>query len=303
MPTLFPPNYPARPDAPLFAFGPAFAEAIARWIIAAFCPPEEDSAAEANIRGAASLTMLEAFHPRNQLECMLAAQGVAAFAGTMDSFDRAMRPGLKPAEIVKFRANAVQMMRAFSTVTHDLERRQVKPLPEPPPTAVPPPPPDADDTPPPRPDGAPADLGAYIRTPPEEPFVPMEPAIMVALATRPKPYRIVNAPQDQAPAPAPPPPAPEPRRSHGLLNGHHHTLNGDPLTRFLSARLDPDAELPPLVSEDEGAEIELEFVSTGDDPDIVAEREAWAAGNPDGKPIRVIRYGRVTPPEDPDDET
>ena len=50
-----------------------------------------------------------------------------------------------------------------------------------------------------RPDGTPGNLTAYTPKAPVVPYVPQEPAIMVALATRPKPWRQVNVPKDQVP--------------------------------------------------------------------------------------------------------
>ena len=50
-----------------------------------------------------------------------------------------------------------------------------------------------------RPDGTPGSLAGYLPKPPVVPYVPCEPAIMIALATRPKPWRMVNVPADQPP--------------------------------------------------------------------------------------------------------
>ncbi len=80
MPPLFPPEYPERPDAPLLSFGPSFSEEISRSVILAIWHDVDENPIQAEVRIAAALTMFEGFHPRDHLECMLAAQGVAAHA-------------------------------------------------------------------------------------------------------------------------------------------------------------------------------------------------------------------------------
>ena len=42
MPTLYPPEYPERPDAPLLAFGPSFSEEIARSVIGAIWHDDDE---------------------------------------------------------------------------------------------------------------------------------------------------------------------------------------------------------------------------------------------------------------------
>ena len=63
MRVLFPPDYPERPDEPLFSFGPVFAEEIARSVTQAVWHENREKPDEAEVRVAAALTMLEAFHP------------------------------------------------------------------------------------------------------------------------------------------------------------------------------------------------------------------------------------------------
>ena len=358
MPTLYPPEYPLRPDAPLLAFGPAFAEAVCRFLLHAVLPAGLENQHERQVLAAAALTMLEAFHPRDHLECMMAVQGVAAFAAMMECHRRINLADTTEAVAIKLRANITQLSRAFSTVQHDLERRHAKPLPARPPEAVSTPltppartpagetdiPPGGPETPvaetetvltETRPDGTPASLSAYAPEPPEPPYVPGEPPIMLALATRPKPWRMVNAPKEEATAApsSPSPPAssaslgafspgvfspgafspgafslgtgatPEPatgkpdpappagaRLRGGPLDWKERLFTGDALARFAAARFDPDAPVPPLVIEEEGAMVELRRV----DP-----------GGAEEPPI-VIRYGRETPPgaetgDEPDD--
>jgi hypothetical protein len=310
---LFPPEYPHNPSAPLLSFGPAFAEAIARAVIAATCGPDEEYPHEAGVRSAAALTMLEAWHPRDQIEVMLAAQGVSAFMMTMDCFNKARMPGVKAAETAKYASAANGLMRSFSLVLHDMEKRHAKPLPPRPSAAAPVTPPPA---PPPaaapadgpdggpendpacdplaeiRPDGTPASLKAYAIDPPEPPFVPREPAIMLALATRPKPWRMVNTPKPEEPQPAIMTEPPE-IQATGLYGDRIPT--GDALSRLASARLDPNAPTRPLVSEDDGALFELELVSTGGTEEGEAHKRAMMEEHPEGKPITVIRYGRRMP--------
>ena len=331
MPTLNPPEYPDRPDAPLLSFGPSFAEEIARSLIAVVWHGDEGAGTpDEDVQVAASLTMLEAFHPRDHLECMIAAQGVACHASIMDCFARAMNPEIDFAQGVKLRANAAQLARTFSALLRDIERRQAKPLPPggpskgeasgdsggPPPrksrarksaaTA-------GDDEPEDlltRPDGTPGSLAAYAPKPPDEDvFVPREPAIMVALATRPKPWRQVNTPKDQpAPEPVSIPASPEadtpvPRaRVSGILDPMARIFTGDALARFASARLDPDAPAPIFSFEREDSVFELELLDTG--PDSEAERAALAAAHPEGKPAVSIRHGHAPEPEpEPSDDT
>ena len=313
---LFPPEYPPNPSAPLLSFGPAFAEAIARSIISATCTPEEAYPHEANVRSAAALTMLEAWHPRDHIEVMLSTQGVGVFMMTMDCFNKARMPGIKAAETAKYVTAANGLIRSFSLILHDLERRQAKSLPPRPPAAepaAPPPPPPApassasdataakvEDAVPPhedplaetRPDGTPASLKAYAIDPPEPPYVPMEPAIMVALATRPKPWRMVNAPVPEPPAP---PIMTEPADvfAAGLVGERIPT--GDALSRLAFARLDPNAPEEPIRTDAEDAVFELELISTGGTEEGEAHKKAMIEANPEGKPISVIRYGRPIP--------
>ena len=124
MPSLSPPEYPDRPDAPLLSFGIAFAEEIARSTIAAIWAGDDDVPAETrDVRVAAALTMLEAFRPRDHLECMLAAQGVACHMAIMECFQRAILPGTPEPVAIKLRANATQLGRMFAALMHELDRR------------------------------------------------------------------------------------------------------------------------------------------------------------------------------------
>jgi hypothetical protein len=372
MATLFPPLYPERPDAPLLAFGPSFSEEIARSVIQTIFRGDQDEPHEHEIRIAAGLTMLEAFHPRDHLECMLAAQGVGFHCAIMETLARAMLPEQPEPVAIKLRANASQMSRTFSNLLRDMERRQTKPLPERPGQAPPTPgsggpgdgnspsgpgpgdpgldvtvaddpggakprtkrapakglaakaaiparfepaasfPPNRDDGPElpedieTRPDGTPGSLAGYIPKPAVVEFVPREPAIMIALATRPKPWRMVNAPAGEAAAE--PAPSPETQTageensvSRGPLDPRERIFSGDSLSRFASARFDPDAPIEKLVFEDEDSVVELELVSTGGDPAAEAERQAMIAAHPEGKPIAIFRHGTQAPPEDPPD--
>jgi hypothetical protein len=343
MTPLFPPDYPYRPDAPLLSFGPSFSEEISRSVIRAVWHGDPDQIEEGEIRIAAALTMFEAFHARDHLECMMSAQMVGLHAATMDSLARAMCPALSDTLVLKYRANAVQLTRGYSLMLRDLERRQGKDLPErpvPPPSSPPPgagttptgngPSPEGTDLDPPwsaepmmpedegdrpedietRPDGTPGSLAAYAPKPPVAVYVPREPLIMTALATRGKPWRQVNGPGDQADthgaadtvtgdgADAPPAPA-VPR---GMFDPGDRMLTGDALARFTSARLDPDAPVEALDFSDEYSEVELELISTGGDPQLEAERQALISAHPEGKPIKTIRYGTKKPPERPPDD-
>jgi hypothetical protein len=337
--------------------------------------------------------MFEGFHPRDHLECLLAAQGVAAHCGVMDAMRRAMLSNTPDLVAVKQRASAVQMARMFSNVVRDLERRQSKPLPKRP--ASPPessgsgsPPddplvpgdptpaasvaddPKRDDLPvkPPRakrgraktratdgtdiggtgpepnaeprqtscqadplqeqapnlddmpewpedistrPDGSPGGLTAYVPKAPVADFIPREaPIIMVALATRGKPWRMVNIPADQANAdPGQDPVSPVITETaddlhsstRGPLDLRERVFTGDALARFASARFDPNAPVEPLRFDDDDAMVELELISTGGDPEAEARRDEMIAANPEGKPIVTFRYGTRLPPVQPPD--
>jgi hypothetical protein len=366
MPPLFPPDYPERPDMPLLSFGPSFSEEISRSVIGAVRHDDQERPHETDVRIAGSLTMFEAFHPRDQLECMMAAQGVAMHAAIMDNLERAMQPDTALAMTVKLRANSVQLGRAFSVVAQTLERRQTKPLAQRPapspdrPPAAPPRTPDPGDSPgvappgdspgssppgdipsePPtsampaadpaaepalpedlvtRPDGTPGTLAAYAPKPPTRVFIPREAPIMVALATRPKPWRQVNLPGAGDPTGEPAAAAPavttnaaaavQPTRlaTRGPLDARERIFTGDGLSRFAATRLDPGTPFPgtPVpgaqadAEPDDEATFELEMISTGGDPGSEAERAAMMAAHPEGKPIVTFRYGSRKPPEEP----
>jgi hypothetical protein len=340
--------------------------------------------------------MLEGFHPRDHLECTMAAQGVALHCAVMDGLARAMRPGQTEAMVIKWRASAALMVRSYLAISRELDRRQSKPLPprppdpgappddprpDDPPPLNPPPPGPAHDTPAPegqatndpapagaarakprrkragaktapppasgeavaaspapfpdladlpevpedietRPDGSPGSLTAYAPEQPEQAIIPRIAPIMAALATRPGPYRLVNDPASQiepatgrprsppnenptpgaaaSPFDGPPPDVlaanREPSVPRGPLDVTEHILVGDALSRFASARFDPDA--PPPLFEDDASEVELELISTGGDLEAEAHRAAMIAAHPEGKPIVTFRYGARRPPAD-----
>lgn len=155
-----------------------------------------------------------------------------------------------------------------------------------------------------RPDGTPGTLTAYTPKPPVVPYIPpREAPIMVALATRPKPWRMVNVPKDQAPTdtvpdPGPPPAAlPEPERPvpRRPVDLRERIFTRDALARFASARLDPDAPAEPRVFDSDVAMVELELISTGGDPSAEADLAAMKAAHPEGKPIATFRYGTEQP--------
>jgi hypothetical protein len=158
-----------------------------------------------------------------------------------------------------------------------------------------------------RPDGTPGNLMAYAPKVPVVPYIPREAPIMVALATRPKPWRMVNVPKDQAPigpgevaADTSPPAAalPQPERPapRGPVDLRERIFTGDALARFASARLDPDAPVEPRSFEHEDSLVELELISTGGDPAAEAEQAAMMAAHPEGKPIVTFHHGTKLPP-------
>jgi hypothetical protein len=277
---------------------------------------------------------------------MLAAQAVASHNMIMNLHRRIMHPDTIELAAIKLRGNIALISRTFSNTLKDLDRRQAKPLQERPSPSPPKSgPPSGDpswDGPPARdertdtsntdgmatlagiaeepedlktrPDGTPGSLAAYAPKPPVEEFVPREPAIMWALATRPKPWKKVNASSDrpadrsndnEVPQPvASGVPAVEPasRSGRGPINLNEQMFIGDALSCFASARLDPNApvELPNF--DDEDSVVELELISAGGDPEMEAERRAMMAAHPEGKPIRTYRYGGLPPPDKPSDK-
>jgi hypothetical protein len=385
MPPLSPPDYPYRPDAPLLSFGPVFSEYISHSTMAAVWPDKNEDPHYANVRMAAALTMLEGFHPRDHLECMLASLGVAFYVAEMECLADAIKSDTPLADACKLRASAAQMHRCFSRNLIDMGRLQARKLPglpgeeEPPPdgpasgsgsrkpragkprspaaascpaksasVAVEPdaPPlaqigesgnddgvavePDApppaqigesgnDDEPPElideselerdmetRPDGTPGSLRAYAPKPPEQVSMGGESPIMIALATREKLWRMVNAPPDETDENAAPPSGPAeavkpPLDTRLPLDLSEKYLVGDALSNLLTARFDPDAPVPPPDLEEDTL-VELELISTGGDPELEAEKQALMAAHPEGKPIRVIRLAGQAPSDEPPDE-
>jgi hypothetical protein len=351
MPMLFPPEYPDCPDAPMRAFGPSFSEEIARSVVQAVWYENREQPHETEVRLSAGLTMVEAFHPRDQLDCMFAAQAVAMHTGIMECMRRAMHVDTAEPLAIKLRTNAAQLNRSFSLIVRDLERRQSKPLPErPTPSPLDPVPPVTPPRVPPanrtsssgskrakpaaknplsenssvedvlpedietRPDGTPGSLSGYMHKPPVEEYIPEEPAIMLALATRPKPWRMVNTPKadpgeaqpaaEEVPeAEHAPPPETEPLAigpfARGPVDVNEKIFSGDALARFASARFDPHAPIEPLRFDEEDSVVELELISTGGDPETEARRAAMIAAHPEGKPIVTIRHGSKKPPEKP----
>jgi hypothetical protein len=201
-----------------------------------------------------------------------------------------------------------------------------------------------------RPDGTPGSLAAYAPKPRVEVFVPGEPAIMIALATRPSPWRMVNTlvnthgtgndwastgsdgigpvgvgeddtgpseigsrtaetscvaakPENPVDSVARPmEPAAGLFTGRGPLDPRERIFTGDALSRFASARFDPEAPIEPLVFEDEDSIVELELINTGRDPEAEAERARMIAAHPEGKPIVTFRHGNKKPPGEPDGE-
>ncbi len=154
-----------------------------------------------------------------------------------------------------------------------------------------------------RPDGTPGSLSAYAPKPRVVPYVFREPPIMLALATLPKLFRMVNSPEGKTPDPdAGRDSATDPliarydwSETRGPLDLKERIFTGDGLARFASARFDPDAPMPVLRFDDEDSIVELEMISTGGDPEAEAERAAMIAAHPEGKPIVTFRHGTRSP--------
>jgi hypothetical protein len=152
-----------------------------------------------------------------------------------------------------------------------------------------------------RPDGTPGSLAAYAPKRPNEVYIPREAPEMIALASRPKPWRQVNAPPGHHPEPPPDqvpatPDCPDPglAQRRGPLDLTENIYGGDALSRFVSGRGDPGTRSP-LFDDTEDSIVELEVISTGGDPESEAYKAALIAAHPEGKPISVIRLGSGAP--------
>ena len=126
---LSPPDYPDQPDAPLSAFGPSFVAEISRSTIAVVLRPNSERPEEGEVRVAASLTMLEAFEPEDQLQCMIAAQGIGFHMAAMDNLALAIQRHTSPEMAIKYHPSASRMQAAFSRCVHDVRKLQGRPLP------------------------------------------------------------------------------------------------------------------------------------------------------------------------------
>src|SRR3984957_2186166 len=159
-----------------------------------------------------------------------------------------------------------------------------------------------------RPDGTPGSLSAYAPKTPREAVVPTDLAIMWALATQPKPWRMVNEPGGGRAAAAETVasmPHPEPDSARPMAMGPpdlpRNTSWGDTLAWFkappsLAGSLDPEAE-------EEESSVELELINTGGDPELEAERQALIAAHPEGRPAKMIRYSNGPARREPSDQT
>ena len=161
-----------------------------------------------------------------------------------------------------------------------------------------------------RPDGTPGNLTAYAPKVPVVTFIPREAPIMVALATRPKPWRMVNVPKDQAPIatgdvaadtnpPAAAVPEPERQAQRGPVDLRERIFTGDALARFAATRFDPDAPI-------EAMQLRRATFPGGTGIDQHRRRSLGRgrtgrneAAHPEGKPIVTFRYGTKPPPSDP----
>jgi hypothetical protein len=73
---------------------------------------------------AAAHTALAAMQPRDLIEAMLAARMIAAHHASIDSYGRAMLPGLGDGDAIRLRANAVAASRSFDAALRILEKRR-----------------------------------------------------------------------------------------------------------------------------------------------------------------------------------
>jgi hypothetical protein len=120
---------------------------------------------------------------------------------------------------------------------------------------------------------------------------------------------MVNVPKNQVPtgtdAAAPPEAAlPEPERQvpRGPVDLRERIFTGDALATFAATRLDPDAPDEPVQFDCDAFMVELELISTGDDPAAEADKAAMQAAHPEGRPIVTFRYGTEPPLPDGNDD-
>ena len=69
-------------------------------------------------------TALDALEPRDLIETMLATRIIAAHHATVDSYRRAMQPGVSDADAVRLRNSAIAAARSFDTALRTLEKRR-----------------------------------------------------------------------------------------------------------------------------------------------------------------------------------
>ena len=72
----------------------------------------------------AAHTALRAMAPRDLIEAMLAGRMIAAHHASLDSFRRAMLPGLANADVTRLRASAIAAGRSFDAALRMLEQRR-----------------------------------------------------------------------------------------------------------------------------------------------------------------------------------
>jgi len=97
---------------------PAFLASMIEAVALTF-PPEtaEDPVAAAH-------AALAAMQPRDLIEAMLAARMIAAHHASIDSYRRAMLPGLSDPDVIRLRASAVAASRSFDAALRMLEKRR-----------------------------------------------------------------------------------------------------------------------------------------------------------------------------------
>jgi hypothetical protein len=113
-----PPTMAAQPDPALLDHPPAFFGHLIDALAGAL------PAGSAEERSSAAHAALDALHPNDMIEAMLAARMIAAHHASMDGFRRAMQADIGDDEAVRLRNNAIAAARSFDAALRALEKRQ-----------------------------------------------------------------------------------------------------------------------------------------------------------------------------------
>jgi hypothetical protein len=97
---------------------PAFLATLVEAVAGTWPAGSEDDAVMAAHRALAT------FAPRDMVEAMLAARVIASHHACIDSYRRAMLPGLEDADVTRLRSNAIAAGRSFDAALRILDKRR-----------------------------------------------------------------------------------------------------------------------------------------------------------------------------------